>query len=127
MYGVIEMDYMGLLSESQQKQLKDRHMEVQKFVGYELEVKIDFSLQDDKELFVEFFNDTHGVLYRLLFKVNTQVGRPAVGLTKKVSITLPDEVWQQLDQLQKDSGCRSRSEMMRKIIFNILDVKEELK
>lgn len=52
--------------------------------------------------------------------IEVKVGRPSLGVTKKVSITLEQEEWEQLEILQKDSGCGSRSELLRKIIRNLL-------
>lgn len=42
-------------------------------------------------------------------------GRPSLGTTKKVSITLPDEVWQQIEETK---GERSMSAFLRDIILN---------
>lgn len=38
-------------------------------------------------------------------------GRPALGITKKVSITLPDEVWKKIDETR---GEESLSAFLRK-------------
>ena len=40
-------------------------------------------------------------------------GRPSLGTTKKVSITLPDEVWEQLNEAK---GEESMSSFLRRII-----------
>jgi hypothetical protein len=45
-----------------------------------------------------------------------KVGRPSLGVTKKVSITLPEEVWDKLDSILEQSECRSRSELFREIL-----------
>lgn len=42
-------------------------------------------------------------------------GRPSLGTTKKVSITLPDESW---EQIEKARGERSMSAFLRDIILN---------
>lgn len=44
------------------------------------------------------------------------MGRPSIGQTKKLSITLPEEVWQRLDQLQQEQFCATRSELVRRIL-----------
>jgi hypothetical protein len=50
-----------------------------------------------------------------------KVGRPSCGVTKKVSITLPEEVWVQLDVAKITSGSASMSELLRKIIIAAID------
>lgn len=47
-----------------------------------------------------------------LYVEEIKVGRPSLGLTKKVSITLPEEDWEWIDQ----QG--SRSETFRKLVRN---------
>lgn len=42
-------------------------------------------------------------------------GRPSLGTTKKVSITLPDETW---EQIEKAKGERTMSAFLRDIIMN---------
>jgi len=41
-----------------------------------------------------------------------QIGRPSLGVTKKVSLTLPTEVWERFD----DKAKGNRSEYLRKLI-----------
>lgn len=45
-------------------------------------------------------------------------GRPAVGETRKVSISLPKEYWQQFEQKK---GDRSQSQFLREIIMKEVD------
>lgn len=42
-------------------------------------------------------------------------GRPSLGTTKKLSITLPDEIWEQMDDAR---GRRPLSAFLREIITN---------
>ncbi|HLT64845.1 MAG TPA: hypothetical protein VKZ80_00660 [Flavobacterium sp.] len=42
-------------------------------------------------------------------------GRPSLGTTRKVSITLPDEIWEQLEDAKSD---KSMSAFLREIIIN---------
>lgn len=53
-------------------------------------------------------------------KVNSEVklGRPSLGITKKVSITLKANEWAMLDAIKKEGAYKSRSELLRKIIRN---------
>lgn len=51
-----------------------------------------------------------------------KMGRPSLGVTKKVSVTLPEEVWLQLDELQEKSDCSSRSELFREILTWFADL-----
>lgn len=41
-------------------------------------------------------------------------GRPSLGTTKKVSITLPDEIW---EKLEKDRGEQPMSAFLRELIM----------
>lgn len=43
-----------------------------------------------------------------------KAGRPSLGLTKKVSITLPDELWAKLDESKQD---QSMSAFLRELIM----------
>lgn len=45
-----------------------------------------------------------------------QIGRPSLGVTKKVSLTLPQNVWDYLDEESKGN----RSEYLRKLIDNAM-------
>lgn len=45
-----------------------------------------------------------------------KIGRPSLGVTKKVSVTLPVEIWEQLDEMQIKNVCGSRSELLRRIL-----------
>ena len=42
-------------------------------------------------------------------------GRPSLGTTRKVSITLPDEIWEQLEDARAD---KPMSAFLREIIIN---------
>lgn len=42
-------------------------------------------------------------------------GRPSLGTTKKVSITLPDEVW---EQIEKSRNGKPLSKFLREVIIN---------
>jgi hypothetical protein len=52
---------------------------------------------------------------------DVKVGRPTIGETKKVSITLPKEDWFLLDQFQKKFSIKSRSQLLRIIIREFLE------
>jgi len=45
---------------------------------------------------------------------NIKVGRPAIGVTKKVSLTLSEEEWEWLDEHAKDN----RSAFLRELVSN---------
>lgn len=45
---------------------------------------------------------------------NKKVGRPSLGTTKKVSITLPDDIWEKMNQDKKD---QSMSSFLREMIM----------
>lgn len=42
-------------------------------------------------------------------------GRPSLGTTKKVSITLPDEIWEKIDEAKKEE---TMSAFLRALIIN---------
>jgi hypothetical protein len=54
-------------------------------------------------------------LYQDLNKDNP-IGRPSLGITKKVSLTLPEEFWDKLEIAKVQSESSSMSELLRKII-----------
>lgn len=45
-------------------------------------------------------------------------GRPSLGTTKKVSITLPDDIW---EKLEKEKGEQSMSAFLRELIMENYD------
>lgn len=53
-------------------------------------------------------------------------GRPAVGVTKKVSITLPEEVWEKI-KIEKSEKSVSQSSLLRSIIEEHYTPEEEQK
>lgn len=57
-----------------------------------------------------------GCRYKLVsgqkVRVVKQIGRPSLGVTKKVSLTLPESVWEHLDR----EANGNRSEYLRKLI-----------
>lgn len=56
-----------------------------------------------------------------MFSPKKSVGRPSVGVTKKVSLTLPEYYWEWLDE--KADG--NRSKFLRKVIWNALGNESE--
>ncbi|RIW27288.1 CopG family transcriptional regulator [Bacillus salacetis] len=44
-------------------------------------------------------------------------GRPSLGTTRKVSITLPDEVW---EEIEKEKGDQTMSAYLRSVILQKL-------
>lgn len=46
-------------------------------------------------------------------------GRKAIGVTKKVSLTLPNDTWDEIEKLCADNDC-SRSELLRGVIESVL-------
>lgn len=55
-----------------------------------------------------------------------RAGRPSLGVTKKVSLTLPEDVWEQIEKQQNDWGV-SRSQTIRNIIEEYFFEEEEEK
>ena len=50
-------------------------------------------------------------------------GRPAVGKTKKISLTMPEEVWEQFDTVRKQRGL-SQSALLREIVESWINNRE---
>ena len=63
------------------------------------------------------FND-NGLLDRRGGK-REGAGRPAIGTSKKISITLPDEVW---EAIERDKGEESMSAYFRQLIIDNVNV-----
>jgi hypothetical protein len=42
-------------------------------------------------------------------------GRPSLGITKKVSITLPDDIW---DEIEREKGDLAMSAFLRDLVLN---------
>lgn len=57
----------------------------------------------------------------LLFSKKKTVGRPSVGITEKVSLTLPQEDWDWFDKQAKGN----RSQFLRKLVWNAQEEQEE--
>lgn len=50
-----------------------------------------------------------------------EIGRPSLGVTKKVSLTLPEELWNELDRQQDLKDISSRSALLRQVIESYLE------
>lgn len=59
-------------------------------------------------------------------KKKSSVGRPSLGITQKVSLTLTPKEWESLNMLQLSSNSESRSDLLRKIIRNVINPNGEL-
>lgn len=57
-----------------------------------------------------------------MFERKNPVGRPKEGITKKVSLTLPPDVWQLIDSRKKELGC-SQSKTIGEMIFKFFETK----
>lgn len=47
--------------------------------------------------------------------VRKGAGRPKIGLKRPVSITLPEEDWQQIDRLVQSGHCKSYADYFRRL------------
>lgn len=89
----------------------------------EIEVDMQFFVNEDETILLKFFdsNDSSKVYHEVLFKTKAkltergkaEVGRPSIGITKKVSLTLSDDDWNWLDQ----QANGNRSNFIRELIF----------
>ena len=60
-------------------------------------------------------------------KLRGNIGRPADGITKKLSLTLPHDYWDKLDDYESAVGASSRSELLRNLIISFLDKEIKIK
>lgn len=80
-----------------------------------------FSNLDEASTYIKGFSeycDQKGYRFDfedLIHPIRNRSGRPSLGTTKKVSITLPDEVW---EQLNGDKGQEPMSAFLRDLIMN---------
>lgn len=51
-------------------------------------------------------------------ETDSKKGRPAIGVTKKVSITLDQDVWDWLDECIDFGHAKSRSELFREMVMD---------
>lgn len=45
-------------------------------------------------------------------------GRPSLGVTKKVSVTLPNDIWEKVGELIEDQDLKSMSAYFRKLVLD---------
>lgn len=57
-----------------------------------------------------------------MFEKKKPVGRPKEGITKKVSLTLPPDVWELIDLRKNELGC-SQSKNIGDMIFKFFENK----
>lgn len=98
----------------------------------ENEMDMQFFVNENGTILLKFFdpNNSSKVYHEVLFKTKakltergkTEVGRPSIGVTKKVSLTLSDDDWNWLDQ----QANGNRSNFIRELIFKA-KVKERMK
>lgn len=91
--------------------------ELAEFVNWSLENQKEFTEDfylDGDTLILYFVNEGLNYRPRIVFEVK-KVGRPSLGTTKKVSLTLPDEIWEMLDARNKELGV-SQSQSLRMMI-----------
>ena len=53
-----------------------------------------------------------------MLSMSKGVGRPSLGVTKKVSITLPDWAWKELEKMEEEHDFASRSALLRRILLD---------
>jgi len=84
--------------------------------GKELEYKTRAEAEKEIEIYQQSFRDQEFFIHEL-----NAVGRPPLGITKKVSLTLSEENWDWLDE--KAEG--NRSKLLREIVWNALGNESE--
>lgn len=47
-----------------------------------------------------------------------RAGRPSLGVTKKVSLTLPEDIWRKIEKDIKDQDLKSMSAFLRKMVLD---------
>lgn len=109
-------DFYNLLTESQLETLFQREKEITSvtddFTGYDQIYQYDE--ENGKVYYI--INNSEGIdVYTLVFEIKNSVGRPSLGVTKKVSITLPEEIWNMIEQRKEELGV-SQSQTLRMMI-----------
>jgi hypothetical protein len=102
--------------------------ELAEFVNWCLENQKEFTEEfylEDDTLILYFMNQELILRPRIVFE-GKKVGRPSLGTTKKVSITLPDEIWDMIEKRKEKLGA-SQSATLRMMIegYFYSDTEEE--
>lgn len=84
--------------------------------GKEIEYKTKAEAEKEIEIYQQSFRDQEFFVHEL-----NSVGRPPIGITKKVSLTLSERDWEWLDE--KAEG--NRSKFLRKVVWNELGNESE--
>lgn len=89
-------------------------------------MEMQFFVKEDGAILLRFFDTDdsakiyHEVLFDAKAKMTEQgkkaIGRPSLGVTKKISVTLPEEIWDWLDQEAEGN----RSSFIRELILNTM-------
>lgn len=117
----------SLMSETDHEIMNERIKEVE-HIAYLNKETLDLQFYFDEErneLIMEISSQEQKVLYRLMFKIKRNVGRPSLGTTKKVSLTLPDEIWGKINDIKKTWEV-NQSHALRAIIERYFDQLDEL-
>jgi hypothetical protein len=103
------IEAFGVMNESHHKQYEDKKNEIES-LGYDLTgwSTVFFLNETRREILCKFVDAERLVRYSIMFQLSN-VGRPSMGTTKKVSITLPDKTWEKIDEEEK-----TRSAFFRK-------------
>jgi hypothetical protein len=90
------------------------------------------SLATTEGVAMETINEMLGQLYIPPYRYDTlpdhlkhsnsakkeSVGRPSMGVTKKVSITLPSDIWSKIEREKKESNLKSMSAYFRELALD---------
>lgn len=122
-------DFFNLLTETQLETLFERERELEKAIN---EAGVDLShyeqtYQFDEEKNTVFYivRNEQGIdVYTLVFEIKNSVGRPSLGVTKKVSITLSEDIWEMIEQRKEELGV-SQSQTLRMMIERYFDKDSE--
>jgi hypothetical protein len=113
---ISRVEAYSLMSEADHQIMNEKINELNKIVDNKIDWNLQFYINDDEELFLEFC-EGEIIKYRLMFKTNNKVGRPSLGVTKKVSITLPEEIWTHLEETSSKNKFKTKSAYLRNLVI----------
>ena len=111
---ISRIEAYGVMNEEQHKKYNDVIERLEHKTDNLSGSNIIFRFNDvEGELLIQFYIEKE-LVEGLTFYVKKQ-GRPSLGTTKKVSLTLPDEIWEMIEKRKEKWGV-SQSQTLRTMI-----------
>jgi hypothetical protein len=114
---ITEIEALNIMDDTDLAVFRDEHYYMCKWAGEnDKEFETQFYLDDDGSIIVYFMDGDTIIQPRTALNSHKRpVGRPSLGVTKKVSMTLPPELWAKINEFKIDQGV-SQSEAFRLIL-----------